>query len=165
MILGIIDVKYCDVTVRARSVVERKKQEIEAHTKKILAGQNELGEQRRKVQAIKDQFHQLLESKKAAVTGISGYSLVSLLLRSACVGRQFKEASRLAGESKTVGTLLEQEQSQLCDAEQNMLESSKRLAQLSDELSKCREDLLELERTEGCYCCTSEPYLCWLHNR
>lgn len=47
-----------------------KKKEVEEQTGKILTGQNELGEQRRKVQDIQAQLLQLLESKKAAVTGM-----------------------------------------------------------------------------------------------
>lgn len=55
--------------VRTRKTVEVKKKEVEEQTRKILTGQNELGEQRRKVQDIKAQQLQLMESKKAAVTG------------------------------------------------------------------------------------------------
>lgn len=65
------------------------------------------------------------------------------------LGRQFKEASRLSSESKTFNTLLEQEQKILTEAEQSMVMSSKKLAQLSDELCKVREEESQLERKEG----------------
>lgn len=50
-------------------VVELKKKEVEEQTGKILTGQNDLGEQRKKVRDIQAQLHQVLESKKVAVTG------------------------------------------------------------------------------------------------
>lgn len=65
------------------------------------------------------------------------------------LGRQFKEASRLSNESKTLNTLLEQEQKILTEAEQDMVVSSKKLAQLSDELCIVREEVSQLERKEG----------------
>ena len=49
--------------------MEAKKKEVEEQTVKILIGQTDLGEQRRKVQDVKAQLLQLTDSKKAAVTG------------------------------------------------------------------------------------------------
>ncbi len=64
-------------------------------------------------------------------------------------GRQFKEASRLTGESKTMSLLVEEQQELLTEAEQTMIASSQKLAQLSEDLSKAREELSQLERKEG----------------
>lgn len=65
------------------------------------------------------------------------------------LGRQFKEASRLAGESKAMVLRVEEEQNDLVEAEQTMAISSKNLAQLSDELCKVREEMSHMERREG----------------
>lgn len=46
------------------------KEKVEEQTAKILRGQNELGEQRKRMRDMQAQLLQLQESKKAAVTGI-----------------------------------------------------------------------------------------------
>lgn len=66
-----------------------------------------------------------------------------------CLGRQFKEASRLASESKAMSLAVEQAQESLSEAEKAMVTSSKALSQLSDDLGRGREALSQLERIEG----------------
>lgn len=137
---------------RAQRVLEMKRKEVEEQTSKILTGQNELGELRRKVQSTQAQILQLLESKKAAVTGydIAKPCLLCHTVWLCIIGRQFKEASRLANESKSIGLVLEENKARLSDAEETMITSSKKLAELSDEHSKLRGELAKLEKNEGC---------------
>ena len=70
---------YCDVptagSCRAHKKVEVKKKLVEEQTTSVLTGQNELGEQRKKVRDLQAQLLQIQESKKAAVTGIHSKSL------------------------------------------------------------------------------------------
>lgn len=72
------------------------------------------------------------------------------------VGRQFKEASRLAGESKVMTLHVEEEERSLSEAEQAMAVSNKNLALLSDELNVLRDEVSQLERKEG-ECYSSRP--------
>lgn len=60
----------CCATVRAQAAVDTMKEKVEEQTAKILRGQNELGEQRKRMRDMQAQLLQLQESKKAAVTGI-----------------------------------------------------------------------------------------------
>lgn len=60
------------VSCRAQQTVEVKKKLVEEQTTAILAGQTELGEQRKKVRDLQAQLLQIQESKKAAVTGMHG---------------------------------------------------------------------------------------------
>ncbi len=61
------DVMY--IINRTRNDVEMKKRELKEQTKGILAGQTVLGEMRKNLRDSQSQVDQLLESKKAAVTG------------------------------------------------------------------------------------------------
>ena len=140
------------LTYRTEENVELKKKAVEKQTTAILTGQNELGEKRKKVRDLQAQLLQIQESKKAAVTGMceSGpwwdFSIISIL-----TGRQFKEASRLAGESKSMSLQVEEQQEQLVEAERAMIASNQKLAELSDDFSRAREVLSHLERREGGY--------------
>lgn len=65
------------------------------------------------------------------------------------IGRQFKEASRLAGESKIMSLQVEDQQEKLAEAEQAMAASNQELDQLSEELATVKEELAQLEKKEG----------------
>jgi hypothetical protein len=78
--------------------------------------------------------------------------VVECLAISILEGRQFKEASRLAGESKAMAQRVEKEQENLRAAEEAMAIASQNLALLSDEVSLLREESSQLERKEGQLC-------------
>ena len=122
---------------------------MEEHAKIILKGQQELGDKRKKVLDLQAQVQQLQESKKAAVTGVACADCTCISSLFCGVGRQFKEAARLTSEIKVMCGLVEESQEKLNEAEQSMVLSSKKLAQLSDQLSKVREEWSILEKTEG----------------
>ena len=62
----------CNVTCRARNSVELKKKDVKQQTEEMLMGQNKLGLQRRTVHDLQVQLLEVQESKKVAVTGITG---------------------------------------------------------------------------------------------
>ena len=65
------------------------------------------------------------------------------------VGRQFKEASRLAGEIKEVSSYLETEKVNVSNIEEKLSTSNKQLSLLSDKLGALKEQANTLEKEEG----------------
>lgn len=64
-------------------------------------------------------------------------------------GRQFKEAGRLAAESKAVQARLDEERSEVRDTSSQLDELNCQLSELSEKSSAAREEVEREEKTEG----------------
>ena len=64
-------------------------------------------------------------------------------------GRQFKEAGRLATESKALSAKLDKERSEVTLTRSQLDELNKKLSDLSDQLNVLRDDTSTQEKKEG----------------
>ena len=64
-------------------------------------------------------------------------------------GRQFKEASRLANESKTLSAKLDEERSEVTSTSSQLDELNKKLSDLSERLNSLRAETNTEEKKEG----------------
>ena len=64
-------------------------------------------------------------------------------------GRQFKEAGRLANESKVLSAKLDEERSEVTSTRSQLDELNKKLSDLSEQLNALRSDTNAQEKKEG----------------
>lgn len=74
---------------------------------------------------------------------------VTLLLMTYLLGRQFKQAGRLAAESKSLSARLEEERSKVQSTSTLLDKLNKNLSELSEKLETVRQDVSVEERKEG----------------